>query len=287
MIEYIKLLFFLIHPRTVFIKKRSGAIGDDLLMSCVLPGIKKKFPGKKIIVEARWKSLFKNNPYIHWVTDKHIKTTKKHLKPKYVINENSTIPIITQICHSVNLKLGRPPQIYLNEEEIRLIEEKFRFPYIVISPEGKQKFSKNRKDWGINNFQLVRDAFSQIQFIQTGANSDKLLQNVIDERGLDIRLTAALLKKALFYIGLEGGLMHLSKAVGQKSVIIYGGALKWQVTGYEENLNITSSPECSPCFHSQYKHEECSTMICMKSINPFDVIEKIKRFQKKLNKGNT
>ena len=41
MLSYIKLIYYLFRPNTVFIQKRSGALGDDLLMSLVLPDIRK------------------------------------------------------------------------------------------------------------------------------------------------------------------------------------------------------------------------------------------------------
>jgi len=276
MLTYLKLIYYLLHPNTLFVRKRSGAVGDDLLMSCVLPGLKYKYPDKKIIIEANWVDLFKSNPYVHWVTDKHLKTTKKHLKPKYIIDVNSTKPIIKQMSESVGLNNFNYPEIYLNEDETGKIAKKYDFPYIVIAPAGKQKFSKNRKDWGVEKFQDLRDLFSQYRFIQTGASSDPLMKDVIDERGLDIRSCAALLKNAIFFLGLEGGLMHLSKAVGTKSVIIYGGALNPEITGYKENLNIATSPECGLCFHSYKKHDVCSTMICMNMISPEYVAKQIK-----------
>ncbi len=280
MIDYLKLIYYLFHPKTLFVKKRSGAVGDDLLMSLTLPGLKKKFPDKKIIVEARWVDLFKNNPFVHWVTDKHLKTIKKHLKPKYKILPELTEPITIQMLKSVGLNGTGAPEIYLSEEELRLIKEKYTFPYIVIAPIGKQKFSSNRKDWGIENFQIVRDSFPGYKFIQTGAKSDTLLDNVIDERGLGMRHTAAMLKNCLFFFGLEGGLMHLSKAVGTKSVIIFGGVLNPKITGYKENLNISTTPECSPCFNSTKKIGACETMICMTEIKPGDVVNQISEFVK-------
>lgn len=276
MFDYLKLFYYLLNPRTIFVRRRSGALGDDLLMSLVLPALKGKYPDKKIVVEARWVEFFKNNPYVDWVTDKHFKTTKRHLKPKYAIDENTKDSIYKQFMKSLDLPGNAAPQLYLTDTEIQQAKNKYDFPYIVICPAGKVKFSANRKEWGIENFQKLRDLMIDHQFIQIGLKKDALLKNVIDARGVPVLESAAIIQNSLFFIGLEGGLMHLTKAVNKKSVIIYGGFIRPQISAYEENLNISNLVDCSPCFHSSYPHEHCETMKCMRGITPQMVYEKIK-----------
>ena len=70
--------------------------------------------------------------------------------------------------------------------------------------------------------------------------------------------------------------MHLAKAVGRRAVIIYGGFIKPEISGYHENLNIYVPVDCSPCFHSDYSHDECETMECMKAITPRTVLERMR-----------
>lgn len=278
MFDYLKLFYYLLNPKAIFVRRRSGALGDDLLMSLVLPALKEKYPDKKIVVEARWVEFFKNNPYVDWVTDKHFRTTKRHLKPKYAIDEKTTDSIYKQMMQSVGLQGRAAPQLYLHEAEIRQTREKYDFPYIAICPVGKVKFSANRKEWGVENFQKLRDLMPASRFIQIGLKRDPLLNNVIDARGVPVMESAAIIKSSLFFIGLEGGLMHLAKAVGTKAVIIYGGFLRPEISAYEENLNISNLVDCSPCFHSAYPHEPCETMKCMAGITPQMVYEKINHY---------
>ena len=283
MLDYLKLIYYLLRPNTIFIQKSSGALGDDLLMSIVLPKLKEKYPDHKIIVEANWCEFFVNNPYVDWVTSKHLKTTKRHLKPKYLIDVNNDDAVTKQFMKSINLSGDGRPKLYLTALDTKTISLKYGFPYIVISPVGKVKFSSNRKEWGFENFQTLIDLLPGYRFIQTGGANDPLLKNVIDERGLALLKTAALIKNSLFFIGLEGGLMHLSQAVGKKAAIIYGGSIKIRTTGYSENLNIANTVHCSPCFHSTYKHTPCETMECMKGILPSDVAGQIhKHFKTEL-----
>jgi len=276
MIEYIKLLYYLLRPKTIFVRKRSGALGDDLLISLVLPFLRKKYPNHKIVVEVNWKDHFKNNPYINWVTNKHLKTTKRHIKPKYLIHPDTKISIYRQFMESVGDSGENWPEIYLTKDEVSDAQQFIDRKYIAVCPSGKQKFSSNRKEWGFENFQTLRVLLKDFKFAQIGLKSDPLLKNVIDCRGLNIRKSAAVIKNSLFFIGLEGGLMHVAKAVGQKSVIIYGGFINPDISAYQENLNIVNLVHCSPCFHSDKKHEICDTMICMMAIDPKYVYKKIK-----------
>jgi ADP-heptose:LPS heptosyltransferase len=275
--EYVKLFFYLLHPKSLFIKSFSGAIGDNLLLSLMLPHVKKKYPEKKIIVKTNHPELFENNPYIVWATNRHFKTTKKFIRPKYHLSPELTKSIYLQMMEYFGFDYKGFPEIYLTKEEKQKARKEFPNDYVVICPTGKQRFSGNRKEWGIDNFQKVVDAFPDIEFVQIGLLSDRLLQGVSDARGKKIRESAAILNNSLFFLGLEGGLMHIAKAVGKKAVIIYGGLVSPESSAYEENCNITNTIHCSPCFNSDMKIGDCDSMQCMKQITPEKVIDSVKK----------
>ena len=280
MFEYLKLIYYYLRPRTIIIRRISNAMGDCLLLSIALQGIRKKFPNYKIIIECKWSELFLNNPLVDWVTSKHITMTKRHIKPKYHILPSTTDSIYKQISQYTGLDGIFFPEIYLTNSEIEEVAQKFPIPYIAICPVGKAKFSANRKEWGAENFQKVVDNFPTIKFVQIGTVENSLLQNVIDARGLTIRKSAAVIQNARFFIGLEGGVMHLAKAVDTPSVIIYGGFINPELSQYKDNLNIINLVDCSPCFSSEEKHTDCPTMKCMKAIYAEDVCRKIKEYFK-------
>lgn len=52
------------------------------------------------------------------------------------------------------------------------------------------------------------------------------------------RYAAAVLSKARAFVGTEGGLMHAAAAVGVPSVIIFGGFISPEVTGYDMHRNL-------------------------------------------------
>jgi ADP-heptose:LPS heptosyltransferase len=267
----------LVHPNSVFVRWISHALGDNLLLSVILPELRNKYPNKRIIVETKFPDLFLNNPNIDWVTDKHFKTTKKFIKPKYRIFLDTTKPIIEQMLEYVSEKKVEYPQIFLSKNEI----EKYRkdYKYFTITPIGKQAFHANRKEWGFEKFQKVVKLIkenSDFKFVQLGSSSDKLLEGVIDNRGLPIRDSAAVIKNSVGFIGLEGGVMHIAKAVNIDSVIIFGGFLNPKVTQYDSNINIVNLVECSPCLTSEEPLTHCDSMKCMNEISPEYVFNKIK-----------
>ncbi len=275
MFEYLKLFYYLFNPNTIFLRRTSHSLGDNLFITVVLSKLREKFPTKNIIIETEKKELFDNNPYPTWVTEKHFTTTKRHYRITYKIDEATTESIFTQLMKCVNLKGKDSPKLFLSEIEIQSAKKKYPFQYIVTCPAGMQTFAANRKEWGLENFQQLRKLLNDFEFIQIGLNDDPLLENAHDARGLNIRDTAAIIKNSLFFVGLEGGFMHLSKAVNSKAVIIYGGMLDPKITGYDDFINIYNKTYCSPCYNSHKKHTVCDTMICMNEITPEYVYKRL------------
>ena len=63
---------------------------------------------------------------------------------------------------------------------------------------------------------------------------------------LPIQQSAAVMKKALFHIDIEGGLAILNQHMGKRSVVLFGPTAI-QNQGREFNLNLTSNA-CVPCY---------------------------------------
>ena len=275
MLEYLKLIYFLLRRNTIFVRWTSHALGDNLLLSLLLPDLRDQYPEFRIIVETKFPELFLNNPYVDWVTDRHFKTTGKFIKPKYRIRKDTTTPIYRQMMSHIGIDGERHPQLFLSEEEINEGRKRFPFRYIAICPRGKMRFTANRKEWGMENFQKLVALFPDSTFIQIGNADTPLLNDVVDGRDLPVRMSAVVIYNSLFFIGLEGGLMHISRAVNKRSVIIYGGFIDPDLSRYDENLNIVNLIDCSPCFTSERKHTYCDSMKCMKQITPEAVSRKI------------
>ena len=273
MISYLRLVYYLLRPDTIFVRRTSNGLGDNLLLSMILPELRKKNPDRRIVVETPWPELFANNPNADWVTGLHMKTTRRHIKPRYHVEETTAVSIYEQTMAYIGEHRKAQPRLYLTDEETAGIRERYPFPYIALCPTGERDFFANRKEWGLPNFQRLRDLLAGFQFVQIGLPGDPLLERVIDGRELTVRETAAAIRQSLLFLGLEGGLMHLARSVGSRAVIIYGGLVRPEISGYDENVNVYNAVPCSPCFHSDRRHEPCESMACMKGISPEQVFE--------------
>jgi len=277
MLSYLRLVYYLLRPGTVFLRRTSNALGDNLLLTAVLPVLRRKYPRHKIVVETPWPQLFDNNPYPDWVTDKHMKTTRRHIKPVYRASGRGAEPLISQMTAYVERDPDALPEMYLADFEIDWARERYPGEYIAVCPTNPREFCAGRKEWGVANFQALRDRLREHRFVQIGMDADPLLDNVVDARGLPIRRSAAVLHNAMFFLGLVGGLMHVARAVGTRSAIIYGGYEHPEITAYEGNLNFYNEVECSPCYDSHRAQQPCETMKCMRGINPVMVLEGMRR----------
>jgi ADP-heptose:LPS heptosyltransferase len=277
MLSYLKLAYYLLRPKTVFLRRTSDALGDNLLLTAVLPGLRRKYPDHKIVVESPWPELFEHNPYPDWVTDKHMKTTGRHVKPVYRASGRGAPSLITQMTSYVEPDPAAVPELYLEPSELEWAGGRYPGEYIAVCPTNPGDFCANRKEWGIPNFQALRDMLQEYSFVQVGLAGDPLLDNVVDARGLPVRRSAAVLANALLFVGLVGGLMHLARAVGTRAAVIYGGYEHPELTEYEGNISFYNDVECSPCYDSHRPQEPCDSMKCMVGIDPGAVHERIRR----------
>jgi ADP-heptose:LPS heptosyltransferase len=146
---------------------------------------------------------------------------------------------------------------------------------IVIQSSGMAaRHPMGNKEWFPERFQAVVDSLgSRFEFVQVGSAADPPLRGARDLRGrTTIRETAALLAGARLFVGLEGFVMHLARAVECRSVIVFGGRTEpWQL-GYSANLNLHTAPACSPCWlWNTCEHDR----VCMRDIPASAVVEAI------------
>jgi ADP-heptose:LPS heptosyltransferase len=105
------------------------------------------------------------------------------------------------------------------------------------------------KEWGPTGFtDVARLLKPHAKLVQIGAKSDPALPVDADLRGkTTLREAAAILAGSDLFIGLEGFLTHLARAVDCPSVVILGGRAPAEIFGYSANRNLTDFPECGPC----------------------------------------
>jgi ADP-heptose:LPS heptosyltransferase len=106
------------------------------------------------------------------------------------------------------------------------------------------------KEWGAERFAAVaRKLAPGFSLVQLGSPNDPLLPNVaLDLRGkTTLREAAAVQAASLCFIGLEGFLTHLARAVDCPAVVIHGGRAPAGIFDYPANINLYTRPACSPC----------------------------------------
>ena len=84
--------------------------------------------------------------------------------------------------------------------------------------------------------------------VQLGTQNDETVSGVtLDLRGkTSLREAAAVIAAARCHVGIEGGLVHLARAMGQRSVVAFGPT-SVDFLGYPQNVNIIASP-CNSCW---------------------------------------
>lgn len=145
--------------------------------------------------------------------------------------------------------------------------------FILIEPNVPwQKSVAVNKDWGFKNYQevanhLLKDGLNVVQFAH---GRDHLAGvRVIHSNGF--RDALALIAKAELVICPEGGLHHGAAAVGTKAVVLFGGFIPPQVTGYDMHINLTG--DAGEACGSLHRCEHCRK--AMASITPEQVYEAV------------
>ena len=263
----------------------TGGIGDDLMCTTVFRELKKRSQAR-IAMSTRHPGLFQNNSDLTYILH--------HARPRLDYWLHAGLPLVRMgyakyfpetdgdepLTEHVLIKLCRlakisgpvelRPYLFLAREEFgggRLAENQV----VIQSSAQGAPFPMRNKEWYPQRFQEVCSELRlDVSVIQLGSASDPKLEGATDLRGkTSLRQSAAILANSLVFIGLEGFLMHLARAVDCRSVIIYGGRIKPSQIGYVANKNLYSQVRCAPC----WLRNPCEfDKKCMDMITPQQVI---------------
>ena len=260
---------------------RTGfGVGDVLLASVILKALSRIYM-KKYVVETRFPELFYNNPHVSFVlpAERRAVLIRKTFEHRFmwrigsIINEwfekrliRPTYPfpcknkhLVDAMAESVGIELlphERRPFIYLTKEEIKF--QSWAKNWIAVQSSSSTYWTNN-KHWIPGRMQEVINALSAEGYfiVHIGSKDDEALTKVKDLRGkTTLRETAALLSNAALFIGMEGGIVHLARAVNTRSVVIYTHYTLPEETGYVENVNLRRTDNYYPCWNRK-KCDEC------------------------------
>ena len=129
--------------------------------------------------------------------------------------------------------------------------------YVVIEPDVPLKDVADNKRWHKARFvevaaRLLATGREVVQFSRDGSGSP-LVPGVRIIVTPTFRHALAALSRAALYIGPEGGLHHGAAAMGVPAVVLFGGFIPPEVTGYAGHTNLfTGGTACGarrPCAH--------------------------------------
>lgn len=157
----------------------------------------------------------------------------------------------------------------------KLVGERVNKGFVYIEPTIKQLANPN-KQW--HGWQAVVDALPDVGFLQSGPDEGHVNmlrgQNVAYAVSRDFIKAMRYLNQAALYLGPEGGMHHASAAMGVPAVVIFGGALSLEATGYPDHVNFGGEAPCGrwePCAH-------CADV--MKAITVDQVVHAVKELLK-------
>ena len=132
-------------------------------------------------------------------------------------------------------------------------------PFIILNPDFKGTTSADNKDWGFEKYQPLTDMLTEegrrvVQLVPvddytdvsgTVTPSQDKLSNAYIIRTESAREAFAILSLAELFVSGEGGMHHAAAALNIPGVVIFGGFISPDSTGYDCHVNISSGGE--PC----------------------------------------
>lgn len=113
--------------------------------------------------------------------------------------------------------------------------------FVAVEPHIKQgRPGSANRDWGWQRYANVVTRMPDIRWLQMGHQNSRPLPGVEFVRTATFRQTCALLARARAFLGPEGGLHHACAALGIPAVVIFGGYISPDVTGYDDHTNLFS-----------------------------------------------
>ena len=212
-----------------------AAPGDDLLCTAVLRELRTRGQHRTWMM-SRHPSLFVHNTDVDQIVPVDTRyrgfarrTGARFVDLKYCDrdwdNDQDTVPpshIIAELCRRAGIQGNITIRPYLSlrpdERHTDYSDRRIAIQSTAISA----TFPMLNKEWLPERFQKVVKALCRdFEFVQLGAVTDPPLEGAIDMRGkTTIREAAAILASYRLFVGLEGFVMHVARAVGCRSVIV-------------------------------------------------------------------
>ena len=263
-------------------------LGDGLMASGEVRELREKNPTAKFIIgdgnRSYWNEIFDNNPYIIRGSE-----APKYEKIIWIKNYEGNRPYRNYGKNfpkdNYNWKKNYIPkkgELFFSQNEINIskkiiseIKKKTSKKIIFIEPHIKKRLGYENRNWGFHNWEkIVQELKKDYEFIQITYGDRKPIKGCINVNGLNFRCSAAVLSMCDLFVGPEGGMHHAAAATDRKAVVIFGGHISPNITGYNFHKNLYVNDTQSPC-GNKMPCDHCKK--CLEEITPKIVIEEIKK----------
>ena len=256
---------------------RLGAPGDALITANVIRCIKEDYSALRINCITPHPELIRLDPNIDSINQPETFYSFDSTYWELIVRKEKSQNIIEHNMNRLGIeKYNYKAAYYLSKEEKEWAKQEiseFKNPLLAICTKSKESV----KNWPVEYWtELLKSLIPKFSIIQLGDNAEPKFQGVRSFAGkLSMRESAALLSQAKLFIGPDSLLMHVANGLNIKSLIIFGGSRPVECFGYANNINLTSTPECSPCWiHDGY--ETCpNDYHCLRSISVVNILSKI------------
>ena len=260
---------------------RLGAPGDALITANVIRCIKENYSNLKINCITSHPELIRLDPDVESINQPETFYSFDSTYWNLIVRKEKSQNIIEHNMLRLGIdKYDYKAAYYLSEEEKAWAKQEtnqFDKPILALCTKSKEIV----KNWPKENWEeLLGSVMSKFSVIQLGDNSEPFFSNVTRFAGdLSMRQSAAILSFAQTFIGPDSLLMHIANGLNIPSLILFGGSRPAECFGYDQNINLATKPECSPCWIHQ-GYEECKNeLICMKGLSTSFVLASLLKIQ--------
>lgn len=225
-------------------------LGSGLARGALARGRRVAFgDGKRIIWSAQAHEIYANNPNVAPPGSEGARDLE--WVPHYRGNRLYARSVNGRWQWNSSFRATRG-ELFFTEAELNQIQVEPGF--VLIEPSVKN--SAPNKQWPVERYQaLARQLLDAgYRVAQFSVSRPHLAPEVIVYPSLRFRTALLYLRRAALYIGPEGGLHHAAAALGIPAVVIFGGFISPQTTGYDIHTNLfTGSVPCGTmglrCLH--------------------------------------
>jgi hypothetical protein len=229
--------------------------GDELMATAEAREMKRADPDAKVVIgdgeREIWHAIFAGNPNVTRLADvtpgDRIAWLGNYYGRRPYLDYSRTGPS-RQFFRPYR---ARPGDLFFSAAELEhaaavQVECRRRRGVPLVSIEPHAAYGPN-KEWGFERWQRVADALADRATLVQPSYGKPILRGVRAIDSPSFRTFAAVMKGCALHLGPEGGLHHAAAALGLPAVVVFGGRIHPDVTGYSFHVNLYRDAPGSPC----------------------------------------